>query len=107
VAAIVDATLLMSTTTTGIAFLFALRGRITQHKQWMTRSYAVALVFFEVRIILGLTGWERLGPNVTEAVIWGCLAFSLLFADIANHWQDFRQPARREPTKATASAGVA
>ena len=56
VAGAADATLLMITT--GIAFMFALRGRITQHKQWMTRSYAVALVFFEVRLILGVTGWE-------------------------------------------------
>jgi hypothetical protein len=56
----------------------------------MTRSYAVALVFFEVRLILGVTGWETLGPAVTETVIWVCLAFSLLIADIANQWQDLR-----------------
>ena len=86
VASTVDATLLM--VTTGIAFAFALRGRIAQHRQWMTRSYAVALVFFEVRVILGITGWETLGPAVTEAVVWGCLACSLLLADLANHWQE-------------------
>jgi uncharacterized membrane protein len=42
--AAVDAAMLM--TTTLVAYLFAIRRRITQHRQWMTRSYAVALVFF-------------------------------------------------------------
>lgn len=88
VAALVDAGLLY--VTTAIAFMFALQRKITLHRQWMTRSYAVALVFFEVRVILGVTGWETLGPAVTETVIWVCLAFSLLIADIANQWQDLR-----------------
>ena len=67
VAALVDAGLLY--VTTAIAFIFALQRKITLHRQWMTRSYAVALVFFEVRFILGVTGWETLGPAVTETVI--------------------------------------
>jgi len=59
-AAAVDAALLMITT--GIAFAFILQGTVQQHQQWMTRSFAVALIFLEVRVILGVTGWERLGP---------------------------------------------
>ncbi len=46
VAAIVDAVALL--VTTGLGLLFALRRMIPQHRQWMTRSYAVALTFFEV-----------------------------------------------------------
>ena len=87
-AAVVNAVLLV--TTTLIALLFAVRRRITQHRRWMVRSYAVTLVFFEVRVILGLTGWEALPPAVTEAVIWGCLAFSLLFADVVNNWHEIK-----------------
>jgi hypothetical protein len=34
---------------TGIGLIFALKWMIPQHRQLMTRSYAVALVFFEVR----------------------------------------------------------
>lgn len=45
VAGLVDAILLM--TTTGIAFAFILNGRVQQHRQWMTRSFAVALVFWK------------------------------------------------------------
>lgn len=35
--------------TTGMGFFLARRRRIAQHQQWMTRSFAVALVFLEVR----------------------------------------------------------
>src|SRR5215472_8273410 len=52
--------------TTAIALAFILKGNVQQHRQWMTRSFAVALVFLEVRVILGLTGWERLGPAAVE-----------------------------------------
>lgn len=89
VAAAVDAILLVMTT--AIAFAFILNGKIQQHRQWMTRSFAVALVFLEVRVIIGVTGWENLGGNVTETVVWGCLAFSLLLADIALQWQELRR----------------
>src|SRR5258708_34757729 len=49
IATIVDASLWMLTT--AIALVFALNGRIQQHRQWMTRSYAVAIVFLESRVI--------------------------------------------------------
>src|SRR6185312_5567302 len=79
-AAAVDATLWM--TTTGIAFALILKGKVQQHRQWMVRSFAVALVFLEVRVISGVTGWEKLGPSVDETIVWVCLAFSVLAADI-------------------------
>ena len=40
IAGLVDAILLMGTT--GIAFAFILNGKVQQHRQWMTRSFAVA-----------------------------------------------------------------
>src|SRR6476469_3628557 len=88
IAAAVDATLWM--TTTGIAFLFIRSGKVQQHRQWMTRSFAVALVFLEVRVIMGVTGWDNLGIPAIETIVWSCLAFSILAADIALQWQDFR-----------------
>lgn len=93
-AAIVDALLLM--TTTAIAFAFILNGKVEQHRQWMTRSFAVAVVFLEVRVVAGLTGWEKLGPGAVEAIVWGCLAFSILSADVVLQAQELlkRRPAR-------------
>jgi len=52
--------------TTGIALGFILRGKVLQHRQWMTRSFAVAIVFLEVRVVLGVTGLEKLGGAFDE-----------------------------------------
>lgn len=68
--------------TTGIALGVILKGKTQQHRQWMTRSFAVALVFLEVRVILGLTGWDQLGYGPAKTVVWGCNAFSLFLADV-------------------------
>lgn len=89
IAAAVDAILWMGTT--AIAFVFILQGKVQQHRQWMTRSFAVALVFLEVRVILGVTGWENLGGNTDETVVWVCLAFSVLLGDLAVQWQELRR----------------
>jgi uncharacterized membrane protein len=99
IAAGVDAFLLM--TTTGIAFAFILNGKVQQHRQWMTRSFAVAIVFLEVRVILGITGWERLGIAATETVVWTCLAFSVLAGDIAIQVQELWRR-RPDPVRARA-----
>jgi uncharacterized membrane protein len=94
IAALVDAILLMLTT--AIAFAFILNGKVQQHRQWMTRSFAVALVFLEVRVVAGVTGWERI-PGAIETIVWSCLAFSLLSADIVLQVQELRRsrPAAR------------
>ena len=83
----VDAAMLM--TTTLVAYLFAIRRRITQHRQWMTRSHAVALVFFEGRLLGGLLGIDD-NVNATMAAIWACLAMSMVFAELANSFQDIK-----------------
>jgi|SRR5579872_1016866 len=97
VAGVVDAALLMLTT--GIAFAFILNGKVQQHRQWMTRSFAVALVFLEVRVVQGVTGWENLGIAATETIVWSCLAFSLLSADIVLQVQELWR-SRPAPAKA-------
>jgi uncharacterized membrane protein len=101
IAALVDAILLMLTTS--IAFGFILKRKVQQHRQWMTRSFAVALVFLEVRVVLGLTGWEKLGVHATETVVWSCLAFSLLAADIVLQVQELRR-SRPAPARTQAAA---
>ena len=102
VAGLVDAILLMLTT--GIAFAFILNGKVQQHRQWMTRSFAVALVFLEVRVVQGVTGWENLGIAATETIVWSCLAFSLLSADVVLQVQELW---RSRPASAKAQAVTA
>lgn len=85
---IVDAAMLMGATT--LALLFALRRKIALHKQWATRSYAIALVFIAGRFVLGITGWEALGVEIVQGIIWSCLALSMVVADVSIHWKDIR-----------------
>lgn len=85
-AAATDAALWMLTT--GIALIFILKGKVQQHRQWMVRSFAVAIVFLEVRVVAGITGWDALGEAANETIVWACVAFSLLFADIVLQWQE-------------------
>jgi uncharacterized membrane protein len=92
IATVVDAALWMITT--AIAFGFILNGKVLQHRQWMTRSFAVAIVFLEVRVIAGITGWETQGDKAFEPIVWVCLAFSLLIGDIAVQWQELSRTRR-------------
>lgn len=85
-AALTDAALWISTT--AVALFFILRGNVQQHRNWMTRSYAVAIVFLEVRVVSGVLGYDD-SLSAGETIVWMCVAFSLLFADVVIHWQDF------------------
>ena len=68
--------------TTTIALVMILRGNTEAHRKWMTRSFAVCLVFLEVRAVEGVTGWDTLGVSVDETVVWACNVFTLLAADL-------------------------
>ena len=85
-AALTDAMLLVLTT--AIAFGFILKGKVQQHRQWMTRSFAIAIVFLEVRVISGLGGWDD-SAVAGEIIVWMCVAFSVLVGDIALQVQDY------------------
>ena len=88
VLSVVDAAMLMSAT--AFALLFAIKRKIGVHRQWATRSYAIALVFIGARFVMGVTGLEALGVEIVQAVIWSCLALSVVLADVAIHWKDIR-----------------
>jgi uncharacterized membrane protein len=99
-----DAAIWISTTL--IAMYFILKGKVQQHRQWMTRSFAVALVFLEVRVISGIFHLDGV-PGAAEIIVWMCVAFSLLFADIVLQWQELRRTRNvSAKVQATASASV-
>jgi uncharacterized membrane protein len=99
----IQAALLMITT--AIGFAFALKRMIPQHRQWMTRSYAAALTFFEIRIILGVTGWDQ-DPMMVEPVVWCCTASAILIGDIANQIYELKSVKQR-PSRAPLIQAVA
>ena len=88
-------------TTTALAFAFILKRKVQQHRQWMTRSYAVAVVFLENRVILGLTGWEN-NDAIGEIVVWTTVGLSLLVADIVLELQNISRT-KRLPGRASAA----
>ena len=101
---IVDAAMLMSAT--ALMLLFAVRRKIALHRQWATRSYAIALVFIAGRFVMGVTGWEQLGLEIVQAIIWSCLALSMVFADVAIHWREIKAALSKQ-TKPLASTATA
>jgi uncharacterized membrane protein len=105
IATVVDATLLMTTTVIGL--VFALKGMYSQHRQWMTRSYAVSLTFLEIRFIIGITGLDQpFNWAILEVTVWTCVALSILIGDLANQWYELAsarpRPARTQRAKTTA-----
>ena len=95
IATLVDAILL--TSTTAFALFFIRNRKIQQHRQWMTRSYAVALVFFEVRLISGIFGLDD-SVTASETIVWTCVALAIPLADLVlqlqESWRTRTQAAR-------------
>ena len=98
---IVDALMLVGAT--ALAFLFALKRKIALHRQWATRSYAIAFVFIAGRFVLGVTGWEALGVEIAQAIIWSCLALSVVVADVSIHWREIRAALSSTPVRSGVS----
>jgi uncharacterized membrane protein len=90
---------------TAIGLVFALKRMIPQHRQWMTRSYAAALTFFEIRVIVGVMGWGQ-DPAMLEIVVWSCTASAILIGDIANQIYEL-QSMRRRPVRAAMIPAIA
>ena len=73
--------------TTGIAFAFILRGKVQQHRQWMTRSFGTGpLIILEVRVIFSV--FYVSDPHSIEIVVWACTASSLFVADLVLQVQE-------------------
>ena len=90
--------------TTIVALVLVRNGKIQQHRQWMTRSFSVCLIFLEVRFLEGVTGWDQLGPAVDETTVWILNVFAWMIADFLIQWQDGW---RRLPQSRAAEKSVA
>ena len=60
-------------------------------------------MFLGVRAMMGVTGWEKLGPAADETGVWFCVAFSILLADVVLQWQELSRHRSLVP-KAQAAA---
>jgi len=75
--------------TTTLAFALAVQGRIAEHRRWMTRSFAVAMVFLEVRCADSVSWIGRLVERPSDFLeshhvsdLWFFLAVSLAVAEL-------------------------
>jgi uncharacterized membrane protein len=101
VLAVVDAVMWVGAT--AVALRFILKGNVTQHRNWMIRSYAICMVFLEGRFFGGLFGVDLspAGEPMLLAIIWACLAMSVPIADAGIHLQDLTR--KRVLAKAVAA----
>ena len=78
---------------TTMALIMIRTKRMQQHRQWMIRSFACALVFLEVRVIMV---FFQLPEPAVEAVVWACVAAAFPLADLVLQIEELlRQRTRR------------
>lgn len=82
---------------TGIALYCVLQGNIAQHRRWMIRGYAFAMVFTVARLIIPIPPILRLGFPGIEAVVWSAIALAAFVPSIVLDWGSItaRPPSRR------------
>lgn len=90
IATILDAGIWMFATTLALAMI--LKGRMAQHRAWMIRSFACALIFLEVRAILV---FFQLPEGAAEYVVWGCVAAAFPLADLVLQVDELRRQKSR------------
>lgn len=90
IATMLDAGLWMFATTMALAMIR--NGRMQQHRAWMIRSFACALIFMEVRLIMV---FFQLPEEVVEYVVWGCVAAAFPLADLVLQIDELRKQKKR------------
>lgn len=92
---IMDATNWVLATT--VALVMIRSGKMAQHRQWMIRSFACALIFLEVRTILV---FFRLPEAAAEIVLWACVAAAFPLADLVLQIEETLRTRARRPVRA-------
>ena len=102
IATVFDAAIWMFCTIMALAFI--LQRKVQLHRQWMTRSYACAIIFLEVRLIAGVF---NIDDKFTEIIVWSCVAAAVPLADLVLHIQETlrTRAATAKATRAVAQAG--
>ncbi len=78
--------------------------RVEQHRQWMTRSVAMALTFLEVRVFEGVTGWAT-SPDGDTLVVWACAALGYPLADAVLQIEEFLRSGKSRRTQPGGGSG--
>jgi uncharacterized membrane protein len=74
---------------TTAAFITARNRQITQHRQWMARSYAVTFTFVSSRVLnLSPRYWSHLGDSFAAVGVIAFTLASLLIVDLGLNWHE-------------------
>jgi uncharacterized membrane protein len=74
---------------TTAAFITARNRQITQHRQWMARSYAVTFTFVSSRVLnLSPRYWSHLGDSFAAVGVIAFTLASLLVVDLGLNWRE-------------------
>jgi uncharacterized membrane protein len=84
-----------------MALAMILRGKVEMHRQWMTRSFACALIFLEVRVIDGVFGMQN---KFDEIIVWSCVVAAVPLADLVLQMQEMLRRRGAGVSKAAAAA---
>jgi len=87
---------------TVMALIFILQHKVQLHRLWMSRSYACAIIFLEVRVIGGVF---NIDDKFTEIIVWFCVAAAFPLADFVLQMQELlRTRASAKVSQAVARA---
>ncbi len=87
-----------------VAIKLVRNGDITRHREWMMRSYSMALVFLTARIAERIV--RPTDPNVDNALVWIIVGTGLLWPQLIINWRQIF-PKRLPQTTQTGRAAVA
>ena len=69
-------------TTTGMAYLAIRLGHVSQHKEWVVRSYVVTFTFVTTRALAELGILPSLGPDPFATLVWLSWSMPLLAMEV-------------------------
>jgi hypothetical protein len=69
-------------TTTGMAYVAIRLAHVSQHKEWVVRSYVVTFTFVSTRTLAELGVLPLLGRDPFATLVWLCWSMSLLATEV-------------------------
>ncbi len=87
-----------------MALAYILQRKVQLHRQWMTRSFACAIIFLEVRLVQGVF---NLDFKFIEIIVWSCVAAAVPLADLVLNVEETlrTRAAAHKALRAVAQAG--
>ena len=78
--------------TTAIALYCVRTGKITQHREWMMRSYPFAMIFVVARAAFLIPPINRLGELGISSVVWTCNILAYFLPTLIISWKSIFAP---------------